>query len=192
MPGEEKGNSRTWMLLLYPDNAEHKKVMDETLPESEWDYVGIAHTEEGKLHHHIVVILKDTWKLENVANKLELDKRWLRCWNSKKKAMRYLCHRDNKEKYQYSTEGLYGPLTDKAIAECNRGDAMDETLGVLKVMQIIEEWHGYMRVTDLLSCCCAEGVYSHYRRLGNSIFKLLEEHNSAYGDKLNGRRATHD
>lgn len=55
------GRSRTWMLLLYDDDPVHKVVIDETLPELDWNYAGIVHDQdEGvKPHNHIVVLFKD-------------------------------------------------------------------------------------------------------------------------------------
>ncbi len=176
---EKAGRSRNWLLLLYPDNEEHSAVLDGKLDELDWDYCGRIHDEDPgiKPHHHVIVAFKDGRQKADVAADLALDPRWLRRVHSIKKAMRYLCHKDNPEKHQYSADGIYGTIADRAIAQCSKGDAISEQEGVLKVHQIIDNWEGFITVSKLLPVICAEGVYSHYRRLGHSIFRMIEEHN---------------
>lgn len=185
---DKPGRSRTWMLLLYPEHDEtgvHKRIIEETLDELDWNYAGRVHDQdEGtRLHHHVVIYFANGRQKEDVAKDLGLDTKWLRRWHSQKRAMRYLCHRDNKDKFQYDPSGIYGTLADKAVGLCSKGDAMSEVEGVTKLVNIINEYPGYLTVTTLLPIALAEGLYSHYRRLGNSLFKLLDEHNGKWSDR---------
>lgn len=178
------GRSRNWFLLLYPDNEDMNKILESRLDDLDWNYCGRVHDkDEGvKEHHHVLVCFVNGRLKADVASDLGIDERWLRRVHSQKKAMRYLCHRDNPEKYQYSPDGIYGTLADKAIAQCQKGDKVSEVDGTMKVAEIINGWPGIVSVTKVLPVICAEGVYSHYRRLGNSIFKMIEEHNKPFYD----------
>lgn len=179
---EKAGRSRNWFLLLYPDNEDMKQVLDTRLDELDWDYCGRVHDkDEGvKEHHHVLVCFPNGRLKADVANDLGIDPRWLRRVHSQKKAMRYLCHKDNPEKHQYSVDGIYGTLADKAITQCQKGDKVSEVDGTMKVLSIIENYPGIVSVNKILPIVCAEGVYPHYRRLGNSIFKMIDEHNKPF------------
>lgn len=178
---DKPGRSRTWLLLLYPDTDEsgtHKAAL-ERLDELDWNYCGRVHDkDEGvKAHHHVVVCFKDGRQKEDVAADLGIDTRWIRRAHSQKKAMRYLCHKDNKDKYQYSASEIYGTLADKAIAQCSKGDAISEVEGTSRVIELIDTYPGIISYSALLSMVLAENCYPHYRRLGNTVFKLVDQHN---------------
>lgn len=178
---DKPGRSRTWLLLLYPDTDEsgsHKAAL-ERLDELDWNYCGRVHDKDVgvKEHHHVVVCFKDGRQKEDVAADLGIDTRWIRRAHSQKKAMRYLCHKDNKDKYQYTPNEIYGTLADKAIAQCSKGDAVSEVEGTSKVIEIIDTFPGVITYSVLLSMILAENCYPHYRRLGHTVFKLVDQHN---------------
>lgn len=178
---DKPGRSRTWMLLLYPDTDEsgsHKAAL-EKLDELDWNYCGRVHDQdEGvKEHHHVVICFANGRMKEDVAADLGIETRWVRRVHSQKKAMRYLCHKDNRDKFQYSPNEIYGTLADKAIAQCSKGDTVTEAEGTSKVIEIIDSFPGLISYSTLLSMVLAENCYPHYRRLGNTVFKLVDQHN---------------
>ena len=193
---DKPGRSRNWLLLLYPDTDEsgvHKRILDETLDNLDWNYCGRVHDQdEGvKSHHHVLICFKDGRTKEDVANDLGLDTRWIRRVHSQKKAMRYLCHKDNRDKFQYSPGEIYGTLADKAIAQCSKGDSLSDVEGTSKLVKIIQDWPGFIHYDQLLCMVLAEGVYPHYRRLGNTVFKLVDAHNQ-YVAELANRGVLHE
>lgn len=174
------GRSRTWMLLLYPDNEEHKAVLDGKLAELDWNYAGRIHDMEGKPHHHVVVLFKDGRKNADIAADLGIDKRWLRAWDRQKKALRYLCHRDDPEKYQYSTDGIYGTIAEKAVAACSKSDSMSEGQCVQEIIKLLDEIDGIVSYKHFMGLAVQKGCYSVFRRMGVMGTKLIEEHNQPY------------
>lgn len=188
---DKPGRSRVWMLLLYPDTDEsgsHKQAL-EKLDELDWNYCGRVHDSDPgvKSHHHVIVCFQNGRLKADIANDLGIDTRWIRRVHSQKKAMRYLCHKDNSDKFQYSPAEIYGTLADKAIAQCSKGDAISEVEGTSKVIEIINSFPSYTSVSLVLPLVLAEGVYPHYRRLGNSVFRLIQDHND-YIAQLEGKR----
>ena len=180
------GRSRTWMILLYPDNAEHKAVLDDKLADLDWNYAGRVHDKDPdtKEHHHVVVCFKDGRKNADIAKDLGIDKRWLRAWDRQKKAFRYLCHKDNPEKYQYSTDGIYGTIAEKAVGACSKGNELSEKESVLEIVQLLDSIDGYISDRFFISLVAERGLWSVYRRMGNSAHRLIDQHNAEYRKKL--------
>lgn len=174
------GRSRTWMLLLYEDDPSHKAVLDGKLADLDWNYAGRKHDQDDgvKEHHHIVVLFKDGRKNTDVAADLGIDKRWLRAWDRKKKALRYLCHRDNPEKYQYSTDGIYGTIAEQAVGACSKGNELSEVQSVQEITKRLREIDGFVTYSYFLNLMAESGLYATFRRMGNIATRLIDEHNA--------------
>ncbi len=181
------GRSRTWMILLYEDDSSHFAVLNGRLAELDWNYAGRIHDqEEGiKLHHHVVVLFKDGRKAADVASDLGIDVRWLRAWDRQKKALRYLCHRDNPDKFQYDTDGIYGTIAEKAVALCSKSDSMSEAQGVCEIVSLLDEIDGFVSYKFFLCLVSSKGLYPVFRRMGIVATRLLDEHNNSIQVKLN-------
>lgn len=174
------GRSRTWMLLLYEDDPSHKAVLDGKLADLDWDYAGRIHDQDDgvKPHYHVVVLFKNGRKNADIANDLGIDKRWLRAWDKQKKALRYLCHKDNSEKYQYHSDGIFGTIAEKAIAQCSKGDQLSETQSVDEIVALLDSIDGLVTTKFFLTLCTKNGLYATFRRMGNLASRLLDEHNA--------------
>lgn len=180
------GRSRTWMLLLYEDDPTHKAVLDGKLAELDWNYAGRIHDKDDgvKPHHHVVILFKDGRKNTDIASDLGIDKRWLRAWDRKKKALRYLCHRDNPEKFQYSTDGIYGTVAEQAVNACSKGNELSEVQAVKEITQLLDEIDGFVSYRFFLSYIADKGLYPVFRRMGNLGPRLVDEHNGLQRNKL--------
>lgn len=180
------GRSRTWMILLYDDDPSHKKVLDETLPELDWNYAGRLHDQDDgiKPHNHIVVLFKDGRKKADVAADLGISSRWLRAWDKQKKALRYLCHKDNPHKFQYHPDGIYGTIAEKAIAQCSKGDALSEKQSVDEIVSLLDGIDGFVSYSFFLKLINEKGLFSVFRRMGIIAVRLLDEHNEKERVKL--------
>lgn len=180
------GRSRTWMILLYEDDPTHKAVLDGLLSDLDWNFAGRVHdSDDGvKPHHHVVVLFKDGRKNADVAADLGIDKRWLRAWDRKKKALRYLCHRDNPEKFQYSTDGIYGTIAEQAVSACSKGNELCESQAVKELTKLLDDIDGFVSYSFFLSLVADKGLYPVFRRLGIIATRLLDEHNANQRNKL--------
>lgn len=180
------GRSRTWMILLYEDDPTHKAVLDGKLAELDWNFAGRIHDKDDgvKVHHHVVVLFKDGRKNTDIANDLDIDKRWLRAWDRKKKALRYLCHRDNPEKFQYSTDGIYGTIAEQAVSACSKGNELSEVQSVKEITRLLREIDGFVTYDFFLNLVAEQGLYASFRRMGNIATRLIDEHNGKQQIKL--------
>lgn len=171
---------RCWMALCYPDNEDMNNWWLNVLPGLDVGYVGRIHDQEGKAHHHIVFVFNEAKTLSACAKNVSYIERWLRPWDSKRKAMRYLCHCDNPEKYQYDVDGLYGSLVDEATKYCSKGSAESETKSALDVFSLLDSITEYVRFTDFARICAEKGLWSTFRRMGVLASRILDEHNALY------------
>ena len=185
------GRSRTWMALLYEDNEDMAHVLNERIKELDWDYAGRIHDQEGKPHHHVVILFKDGRKAADVAKDLGLGTRWLRAWDRKKKALRYLCHRDNPEKFQYDTDGIYGTIAEKAVAACAKSDALSEAQAVQEILKIIDEFDALLSYSVALRLMAEKGCFSVFRRMGVFGTRLIDEHNYYIAERAS-KQKQHD
>lgn len=175
------GRCRTWMVLAYPDCDEHKNLRDR-LNDLDWDYAGIVHdSDDGvKLHEHYVILFKDGRKAKDIANDLVIDVRWLRPRDSKKRALRYLCHRDQPHKHQYPTELIFGTLADKGISANSKGNEMSESQSVAEIIALLDSIEGEVTFSRFMYMVCQRGCYASFRRMGILGARLIEEHNNLY------------
>lgn len=174
---------RIWMALCYLDNEEMADWFSNVLPALECGYAGRIHDQEGKAHHHIVLIFNEAKTQSAVAKNASYPERWLRPWDSKRKAFRYLCHCDNPEKYQYSPDGIYGTLLDDALRCCSKSSQESETKTVSDILDLIDSIQGYVSFTDFCRICTDRGFWSTFRRMGAMGSRLVDEHNSAVADR---------
>ena len=174
------GRSRTWMILLYEDDPTHKAVLDGKLADLDWNYAGRIHDKDDgvKTHHHVVVLFKDGRKNADVAADLGIDKRWLRAWDRQKKALRYLCHRDNPDKFQYSTDGIYGTIAEKAVGACSKGNELSEVQSIKEITKLLDDIDGFISYSFFLNLVADNGLYASFRRMGNLATRLIDEHNA--------------
>lgn len=188
---ESPHRKRVWMALCYPDNADMNDWWFNTLPGLECGYVGRIHDQEGKAHHHVVFVFNEAKTLSACAKNVSYAERWLRPWDSKRKAMRYLCHSDNPEKFQYSVDGLYGSLVDEATRYCSKSSQESETKTVADIILLLDSIVGYVSFTDFCRVCVDKGYWSVFRRMGAMGSRLIDEHNSVF-EKQRQVEALHD
>ena len=180
------GRSRTWMILLYEDDPTHKALLDGGLADLDWNYAGRLHDKDDgvKPHYHIVVLFKDGRKNTDIANDLGIDKRWLRAWDRKKKALRYLCHRDNPDKFQYTTDDIFGTIAEQAVSACSKGNELSEAQAVKEIAQLLDDLEGFVSYSFFLRYVADNGLFTVFRRLGIIGVRLLDEHNGIVRTRL--------
>ena len=94
--------------------------------------------------------------------------------------MRYLCHRDNPEKYQYSTDGIYGTIAEQAVGACSKGNELSEVQSVQEITKQLREIEGFVTYDFFLNLMAQNGLYATFRRMGNIATRLLDEHNERH------------
>lgn len=177
--------SRTLMLLLYPDNPSHINALEQVLPSSGYDYVGRIHDmdENTKPHYHVVITFPNVRRRTELAKELCIEKRFIEPKDRQDTAIRYLVHADNPDKFQYNTDGLFGPLVDKAIRKINKTDPVAEPTAILSIIKYIDTFDRIVNYSEIISGICNMSLYSYFRRMGILAIRLIDEHNSKFMPK---------
>ena len=114
----DKGKTRTWIMLLYPDNEDHQKIITEIpkdFPSAIWaSHDSDVNTDTGELKkehvHYVLYFPNDVYKThitKKYAWYADID-RWVKPAKNIRKRVRYLLHADDPDKYQYPFETLEG------------------------------------------------------------------------------------
>lgn len=137
--------SKTWELVLYPDNERHKEVIDELWLDNnsnpnKSDFVGILHdkdlTEEGELkkpHYHIIFSFDNTTTLGQMCSRFpNIETNLFTKKDNRKQALLYLTHQSSNAKAEgktlYDKSELFGNPLSIAKAYKTDHEANVETL----------------------------------------------------------------
>lgn len=178
--------SRLFALLLYEEDESHKKAIQYI--KNNYDYAMILHnqdcTEDGEIkkeHYHVVIRFRNARTIRCVFMELGIEPNYIQVCRSFDGAVRYLIHKDDVDKFQYSaTEIQTNIIQSVNKALCDKAEEDD----IVPLILAFIESSGKLSVTELCTYCVNNGFWSAYRR-GASVFHLvLQEHNKSLGEKL--------
>lgn len=176
--------NRNFFILLYPDNEEHVKVLEniKLLYES---YAFILHDKDTyddtddikKEHWHVVLKFKNQRYRTAVASELNLDIRFIKgC--SLDKSLEYLIHFNNEDKFQYSIDEVQGSLLPY-LKKLIKSSGKDESERVLDLFNYIDSTTTAVRIADFARYCAMNGYWDVYRRSALIFKDYIKEHNSS-------------
>lgn len=190
--GIEKYKDNKFRFLLYPADSTHVKALEEI--KLSYEYAYILHDkdvyeeddlERGKKkgdlkdpHWHVVIRFSSgsskRWSTA-LAKELGIEPNYIRECKNIDKALEYLIHYNDDDKYQYKEDEVQGPLRKRMIASMNKGDVTEDER-VDRLIDFINE-SGYLTVTEFAKYCATNGYWDVFRRSGVIFCKILEEHN---------------
>lgn len=154
------------------------------------DYVAMLHDKDykddgelAKAHYHYVVVFSSAKTLsagQKWFAKHGIEDRFVRIAEDKKHDIRYLCHADNPEKYQYDPELAKGTLKSALLSYMEVKQSEEQS--VLAILDIIDK-QKKCSYRELVRVCCKAELWSALRRMGTWGVKCLEEHNDEYFSK---------
>lgn len=98
---------RHWIILLYDDTTSYnfKEVLRIIKSQKKWAYIKHQpEEEEKKPHYHCILSFDNATKRETLAKKLGIPIKFVREIKSFRTICRYLIHKDDEDKFQYSIE----------------------------------------------------------------------------------------
>ena len=177
-----KYRSRTHMLLLYPENEEHRKAYE--IIQKTYDYASILHnkdvTEDGELkkeHWHIVLRFNQPRWSSAICKDLGIMENYIEEVKKFDNALQYLIHYNDQNKAQYTIEEVQGTLKTKLIESINKIEK-SEGEKVVELLEFITQREDSVTVTEFASYCAKNGYWAEFRRSGSIFCKILEEHNN--------------
>lgn len=197
-----KFKDRKYVAVLYPEDATHLAAM-EKLKSGGYDFAAILHDsdvyetdgtdhQQGDLkkpHWHVVIRFSPNalWNTA-VAKDLGIEPNYLEKCRNLNKALLYLIHRDNPEKYQYDIENVFGSESMRTVLSKLLREE-DEGLRVLSIIKMVEDEPGIISPTEMLKKACKEGYYGEFRRMGNWPKIIIQEHNDRIIEELRPRES---
>lgn len=196
---DKPARCRHMALELYPDDESHVRAL--RYVQENYEYAYILHNKDvceediekdgysrkrgdlKKEHWHVVLSTPNGNAIWNtsLADKLQIEIRWVRTIGNLNGALKYLVHFDNPEKYQYDIENVKGTLKNKMIniiKKCKIAVDDEEIL----YMRIIEYIHvqgymGYLEIYKFNKWIAENCLYSIYRRSAFNVNQFVKEHN---------------
>ena len=98
---------RHWIILLYEDTTSYnfKDVLRIIKSQRKWAYIKhFPEKDEKKEHFHVILSFENATKQETLSKKLGVPIRFIRPIKSFRTICRYLIHKDDEDKYQYSID----------------------------------------------------------------------------------------
>lgn len=184
-----KVRSRLWFCLLYEDNADHMLALETII--SQFNHVGIKHDKDcwtpddevenpehkagelKKAHYHLILKFTSARWNTALAADLGIDIRFLEPCRNFDASAAYLVHDGLDDKYQYSHDELFGPLSPAVVKILNQED---EGVRVKKLLALIDG-SGELDLRKLINLACDNGLYGDLRRMGFWAQKLIDTHN---------------
>lgn len=182
-----QGKSRIWVMLLYPDNDEHAKILDTVF--DDFVCIGCLHDEDKnsqgevvKPHYHLVFYFPSAVYASHILDVYRsLEPRFLYARKDIKVQVRYLLHLDSPSKFQYPKTKLEGHI--ERFSKYIDSEQL-ETEQVIKIIELIENIKP-SNISDLLRLICDNGLYATYRRNAYTFNLILSQINNKVKEKNN-------
>lgn len=202
MSDVQKFKDRKFVAVLYPEDPSHAAAIQK-LSSGGYDYAAILHDSDvyesdgedhkkgdlKKPHWHIVIRFSPNalWNTA-VAKDLGIEPNYLEKCRNLNKALLYLVHRDHLDKYQYDLDKVFGSqslisILSKLLTE------EDEGLRVLSIIKMIDDDPGHVSITELTKRACKDGYYGEFRRMGQLVPMIVNEHNYEVFRELQGKES---
>lgn len=179
----EKFRDRKFCLLLYPDDPIHMEALARI--ESSYDYAYVLHDKDvieesgeiKKAHYHVVLISgKNAIWSSALAKELGIEVNYIQLCRNVDRALEYLIHFNEEEKYQYSIEDVKGTLKARLnqLINCTNKSESDK---VSELIEFIETYDGHLTISTFSKHCASVGMWDVFRRAGTIFIKIIDEHN---------------
>ena len=169
---EKQAEAETQSSLFPVEHAE------ETENDFEFDGENIS-VQEPKAHVHYVIHHQDNVWITQIANSIGLGNQKERIWKARNKdrALEYLIHRNNPEKFQYDISDVKGDMQVR-LAKLVNADERTEEECCLSLFDYIQYSDHELTMTEIIYYALDNGLYSHLRRSCRLVERAVDEHNS--------------
>lgn len=184
----EKFRSRSFCLLLYPDDPSHVVAIDTIV--NNYDCAYILHDKDvmqdgeiKKSHYHFVVnVGKNAVWSTAFSDNLGISSNYIQRCRSLDRSLEYLIHFNEPEKYQYDIDCVHGSLRSRLLQIISSSDKTEGDK-VSDLLDFIDNYEGYLKISVFSRYCASVGMWDIFRRSGVIFIKVIDEHNSVYIDR---------
>lgn len=184
----ETFSDRKFALLLYPEDKTHVNAME--IIKRSYDYAVILHDKDldengdmKKAHWHVVITVGNNKRWNTALSKeLGIEMNYIQKVRNLDRALEYLIHLNDENKYQYSIDEVDGSLKTRLKANMNSADKT-EGEKVAELLHMIENEPYKISYTYFAKYCAENGLWDIYRRSAVIMTKVIEEHNRNIEDE---------
>lgn len=173
----KKIRSKYYTLELY-NESDNIRFTDKIEKIKNYNYAYILHDKDNcKPHYHVVISFANYRYISAVSEELDIPANYLEPVTSIEGMLTYLIHLNQKNKYQYNIEEVYG--SDKLLNQfkkCIKNNDLVEEEKVLDLIQFIDSSE-YLTFTKFIKYACSIGRYDIVRRSQYLFCKIIDEHN---------------
>lgn len=191
----KKYRSRTHMVLLYPDNEDHKKALDKIV--KSYDHAGILHYKDSwtaedekenserkagdlkKAHYHIILRFNQATWSSAICKDLGIMEHYIEPVKNFDNALQYLIHYNDDNKAQYEIDDVFGNLKNRLVESINK-ISKSEGEKVVELIQFIKSFEGRLSISLFARYCAENGYWAEFRRSATIFLKIIDEHNETY------------
>lgn len=163
---------RHWLILLYNDTKSYN--FDEVLriikSQKKWAYIKhFPESNEKKEHYHIILSFENATKKETLSNKLGVPMNYIDEIKNLRSMCRYLVHKDDEEKYQYSLEQVkVSRLFEKEFKKqfddiLTDDEIIDKIYCFIDSLSSMTFSEGLRLLIQYVNSNCFERVYKRFR-----------------------------
>ena len=175
--------SRRFCILLYPDNNEHKTVIENI--KNMYDYAIILHDkdwdENGELkkpHYHAIIQTNNAIWNTALSIRIGIELNLIQNCRNFELALNYLIHFNDDSKFQYDIANVDGTLKSKLEKQILNDDVSeDDKIAIF--IDYLNNTNDYT-LKSLIQFACTNGYYDVFRRSGIIFIKLLEEYKQTH------------
>lgn len=183
--------SRTWNLILYPNEDDsHYKAL-EYIKENYIDYAYIVHNQDKnkfnelkKEHVHLTIQFHNARYRNAIAIELGISPNYMQKCISLENSLTYLIHYGIKDKYQYDIEEVQGNLKFKLIKILETIDISEEDK-LSMIIDYIARYNAYLTFTSFTNYIITTPLLSVYKKYNYIINQIIIEHNIQYSTYSN-------
>lgn len=176
----KKYRSRTFFVLLYPDNYKHVEVFEKI--QKTYEFVAIEHdkdTDEGgelkKRHIHVFLKFKNAKWNTAVLEELGLEPRFLEEIKSEKAALQYLLHANEENKYHYDISELQGSKSlIRKLKEYLKADSASPEEQFAELARAIYTFN-ISSYSELLEYAAFKGMVKELRSSSYMLSRMVDE-----------------
>lgn len=172
---------RKFEFVLYPDDETHVKALE--IIKQSFQYVYVLHDRDlnadgdlKKPHWHVLIkgFNSPVWS-SSICEQLGIVENCVEKVRNFQSALRYLIHKDDTDKAQYSVDDIHGNL--KAELEKAVGEGMTEEKAIGIIFDFLENSDEHISYRDMFKFVLDNGLYGYYRQSYGVLKDLLYQHN---------------
>ena len=165
-------NFRHWLILLYDDTTSYdfKEVLRIIKSQKKWAYIKhLPEETEKKPHYHVILSFDNARSKSGLSNKLGVPDNYISEIKSFRTICRYLVHKDDEDKIQYSLDQVIisEPFKREYLKQFDDLESeetiIDNIYSFIDTLNDRDYFSGSKSLVRFVNSNCYDNIYKRYR-----------------------------